>query len=254
MKICILLPVLNEVTNIVELITRIENALINQIYIICIIDDGSKDGTLNLLHKFVKEQRNIHLIQRVKVAYGSMRGGALYDGLVWSLQNDDYDIFVEMDGDLSHRPEELLKGINIIRQNNADVAIASKYLKGSQVTSRPWGRLIISRLCNMALQCLFSFKITDYSNGYRFYNRNSAELITKSPIRYYSPIYLTEVMTRWLLYSCRIQEFSTHYVGRNEGLSKLRIIDLIKAGVAVFHLAMLYYYFKFRLKITTESK
>src|SRR5262249_48317802 len=140
-------------------------------------------------------------------------------------------------GDLSHRPEEIAQGLALLEGGNADIVIASKYLPGSRVSDRPIGRKIVSQVCNFAVRLLISNRISDYSNGFRFYTRDAAELIAETRIVYANPIYLTEVMGIWLSHGMRVREFPSHYVGRSEGLSKLRFIDLIKASIAIFEVA-----------------
>jgi dolichol-phosphate mannosyltransferase len=150
-----------------------------------------------------------------------------------------------MDGDLSHRPEELPDGIRRIAAGAGDVAIASKYVPGGKVVNRPLGRRLVSRVCSAAVGTLISWRIRDYSNGYRFYNRAAAKLVTEHKIRYESPIYLSEVLTLWLRSGLRVIEFSSTYVGRQEGLSKLRMTDLVKAAVAIFEISSRYHIFGF---------
>jgi dolichol-phosphate mannosyltransferase len=157
--------------------------------------------------------------------------------MTWALAETDCRLMVEMDGDLSHRPEELPHGLAAIESEMADVAIASKYIPGSLVTNRPLGRRLVSQICNFAVRLLISYHVHDYSNGYRFYTREAAQRIAETHIVYGSPIYLTEVVAIWLSHGLRIVEFPTHYVGRNEGLSKLRIVDLVKASFAIFEVA-----------------
>jgi hypothetical protein len=88
----------------------------------------------------------------------------------------------------------------------------------------------------------------DRSNGYRFYTRAAAEAVAAHEIRYASPIYLTEVLALWLAGGFRIREFSTAYIGRNEGLSKLRFVDLFKASLAVFEVSLRYHVTGFKKK------
>lgn len=54
-------------------------------------------------------------------------------------------------------------------------------------------------------------------------------------------------MAIWISRGLRIREFPTHYVGQNEGLSKLRLIDLVKASIAIFEVA-------YRLHVTGFGK
>ena len=147
-----------------------------------------------------------------------------------------------MDGDLSHRPEELRDGIKLLTEAGCDIAIASKYVPGSAVINRPWGRLMVSKICSYAVRSLLSKKVRDYSNGYRFYTRDAAKLAARHAYRYGSPIYLSEILALWMHSGLRVGEFKTVYVGRNEGISKLRITDLMKAGVAIFEIAGRYHF------------
>ncbi len=74
--------------------------------------------------------------------------------MLWGLEHTRHGVFVEMDGDLSHRPEELPEGIRLITQGQCDVAIASKYVPGSDVVHRPWSRRMVSRVCSYAVRLL----------------------------------------------------------------------------------------------------
>jgi dolichol-phosphate mannosyltransferase len=235
--VCIVLPVLNEATNIVPLLERI-HAVLGSSYIVCLIDDGSRDDTV-MLAKGASARLGaaVHMIQRVKEHAGSQRGSALYAGTRWGFEQTRAAVFVEMDGDLSHRPEELSEGIELVASGSCQVAIASKYVPGAKVVDRPFRRRLISLVCNALVRRLIAPSIRDYSNGYRFYSRSAAELIVRTPIRYGSPIYLTEVLSIWLAHGLQVREFPTTYVGRGKGESKLRVVDLIKAVIAVFEIA-----------------
>jgi len=241
-SVFVLLPVLNEVENIGPLLDRIGGVLGGCSYTVGILDDGSTDGTVAcLLERIRQPGHHIHLMQRQKTWHGSQRGSALHNLLLWGLDHTDHEIFVEMDGDLSHRPEELLEGVSLVTSGRCDIAVASKYVRGCAVINRPLGRRVVSRVCSAAVGALISRRLRDYSNGYRFYTRAAAQIVADHEIRYGSPIYLTEVMSLWLAKGLRIAEFPTTYVGRNEGLSKLRMTDLFKAGVTIFEIATRYH-------------
>jgi dolichol-phosphate mannosyltransferase len=241
-RVCILLPVLNEAANVEALCARIATTLTNRTYTICFVDDGSSDGTVDLIQRLTRNAPDrIHLIRRRKMMRGSQRGSALMTALQWAVSRAGVSAIVEMDGDLSHRPEELPSGLHIVESGQADVAIASKYQPGSAVINRPAGRRAVSFTCNRAVRFLLDRHISDYSNGYRFYSRRAALAIAGSQIRYGSPIYLSEVMAIWLHDGFRIAEFESTYVGRNEGLSKLRPLDLVKAAIGICEIAWRYH-------------
>lgn len=248
-SVLIILPILNEVTNIEPLLARIHQELGSIHYTVCVIDDGSSDGTINILHDLQQTQRfPLHLIERRKTGYGSQRGSALRVGLEWGLAATQHQVFVEMDGDLSHRPEDLKVGLRLVEMEGYDVAIASKFVPGSQVIQRTTSRNLVSLICSFAVRIVIDSRIQDYSNGYRFYTRQAAALLTQYQIKHGSPIYLSEVLAIWLHHRLRIVEFPFTYVGRNEGLSKLRFTDLVKAAIAVFEIGWRYHFAGFRRK------
>ena len=237
-RILINVPILNEIENIERLITGVSDALRGYDYVLLIVDDGSTDGTLEYVERAVKTQGGqVALLNRQKTRGGCQRGAALLTGLKWALANGDFDIFVEMDGDLSHRPEELPRGIEAIARGEADIAIVSKYIAGSKVTGRSLGRTLISLICNFAVRSAIQWNILDFSNGYRFYSRAAGELVSRHSIRYGSPIYLSEAMAIWLKHRLNVVEIPGHYVGRNEGLSKVRVLDYVKASLAMIEIS-----------------
>jgi dolichol-phosphate mannosyltransferase len=243
-SIWIVVPTLNEVSNIRSLLERIHDSMKGLGYAVCVVDDGSSDGTLNVIRDFIRAEKaeNISIIQRAKTHFGSQRGVAVWTGLQYGFQHSDCQIFVEIDADLSHRPEELRVGVEAILNSGYNVAIASKYLVGSSVVNRPLGRRLLSRVANTTVRTLMSKSVRDYSNGYRFYDRECVGMICAHRLRYGSPIYLTEVLALLMAHRMRIYEFPSTYVGRGEGLSKLRIIDLMKAGIAVLDIAMRFHF------------
>jgi dolichol-phosphate mannosyltransferase len=236
------LPVLNEAENVLPLLDGIDRALAGKPHVVCVVDDGSSDGTVELLRqREIGTPDTLHVLYRTKTRRGSQRGGALLAALCWGLARTECAVFVEMDGDLSHRPEELPAALEFLQESGSDVVIASKYVSGSEVTNRPLGRRLVSRICSATVRLLLSRKVTDYSNGFRFYTRGAAELVVVTRIRFTSPIYLSEVVALWLRSGLKVREIKTLYVGRGEGLSKLRLIDLLKAALAVFEIAIRYH-------------
>lgn len=250
-RVFIALPVLNEIENIELLLDRIDASLRGVPYTVCVVDDGSRDGTREFLaERKLSAGDRLHVIERTKTQRGSQRGGALWVALEWGLAHTDADVFVEMDGDLSHRPEELPQALGELAESGVDIVIASKFVPGSEVTNRPLGRRLVSQICSVAVHLLLSRRIRDWSNGYRFYTRPAAQLLADTRIRFTSPIYLSEALAIWLKAGLEVREVPMLYVGRGEGLSKLRPVDLLKAALAVFEIALRYHVTGFELRST----
>jgi len=238
-SVWIVLPTLNEAVNIVPMLEALRRALAGASHTICVVDDESGDGTPERVEGFREAHPDIRIevMRRKKTRIGSQRGIAVWTGLRHGYLQSNADTFVEMDADLSHRPEELAIGLDMTSSGAFDVAIASKYIAGSRVVNRPWGRRALSFVANAIVRRLIAREVRDYSNGYRFYDRKSVEIVVTHRLKYGSPIYLTEILALLLARGMKVGEFASTYVGRGEGLSKLRIIDLVKAGIAVFDIA-----------------
>ncbi len=233
----VLLPILNEADCIEELLTRLDSVLAPHPFLIGILDDGSTDGTVDLVERWMSAHPGkVHLIRSRKTAPGCQRGAALNRLMRWGLENTPHSILLEMDGDLSHLPEEIPEGLRRI-ENGAEVVIASKYLSGSREVECHLMRRIVSGINTRAATWLLDRRITDYSNGFRFYTRRAAELLAAARIQNTGPVYLTEVLSFWLGQGLRIEEFASVYVGRKTGTSKVILSDVVRAGIAFLKIA-----------------
>jgi dolichol-phosphate mannosyltransferase len=240
-RVLVNIPILNEIEIIDKLLARVTAALRGYDFLVLIVDDGSTDGTLERVQAAVAANpAHVGLLHRRKTRIGCQRGAALLAGLKWGVEHGGFDVYVEMDGDLSHLPEDMPSGIDAVLSGAGDVVIASKYVPGSVTTGRSFGRTAVSVICNIAVRAVIDRRLRDFSNGFRFYSRVAAELIPQYEIRYGSPIYLSEAMAIWMTHGLRVVEIPGHYVGRAEGLSKVRLNDYIKAAIGVLEIGWRY--------------
>src|ERR1051325_6773492 len=115
-RVMVNIPILNEIEIIDKLLDRVTKALEAYDYLVLIVDDGSTDGTLERVQAaVVATHGRVGLLHRKKTRLGCQRGAALLAGLKWGVEHGvnhgGFDVYVEMDGDLSHVPEELPLGI-----------------------------------------------------------------------------------------------------------------------------------------------
>src|SRR5262249_10097925 len=151
---------------------------------VCVIDDGSTDGTLEWLASWTREHVNCHVLARRKTRPGCMRGAATRDGMRWLLEHTPHEIFVDLDADGAQPPEELPRALSHLAQDpECSVVIASKYVQGSIVVGRPLSRRVGSRVYNALLRACLGRSIRDYSNSFRVYRRGAAELVASTATR-----------------------------------------------------------------------
>ena len=242
----VLLPILNEADCIQELLDRIEGVLAGRDYLVGILDDGSTDGTLEIVETWMEAHPGRgHLIRGRKPGPGCYRGAALNRLMRWGLAHTRHDIFVEMDGDLSHLPEEMPPGLRLIEEGH-DVVIASKYLSGSREVHRHALRRFVSFVNTGAATWLLNPRISDYSNGFRFYRRSAAELLARHVPENRGPVYLGEVLAIWMREGMRVCEFPSTYIGRKTGHSKVIVRDVVRGGLALLRIAFRYHFTGFR--------
>ena len=126
MSIAIIIPAYNETENLKNLVTKINQNLNNcEIYI---IDDSKTNEGEKTLEQF----KNINYIFRGKKLG---RGSAVLLGIAKCIEKK-FDIYIEMDADFSHNPDELEEKIKKFIQSKADILIASRYLKNVKDTRK----------------------------------------------------------------------------------------------------------------------
>lgn len=236
--VCI--PVLNERTALGAKFDDIESTFADGCYTVCVVDDGSTDGTRELVEERARTNPRIVLLKRSKSGPGCRRGGASRAGLEWLLANTAHAFHADVDADSANRPEEVARGTEIAIAESADVVIASKYVPGAMVSGRPLVRRVGSRAYNVMLRGLMNRRIHDYSNSFRIYRRTAAELLPRFAPLYDTPVYLIEMMAIWLSHGLRIVEMPTTYRERRSGVSKVVPGDFLRGAAGAVRVGLAY--------------
>jgi dolichol-phosphate mannosyltransferase len=239
-------PVLNERAALGPLFDHIGRVLDGGRYTICVVDDGSTDGTIELVEERARQDPRIVLLKRKKTAPGCRRGAASRAGLEWLLSHTSHTLFSDVDADGANRPEELLQAAEVSARARADVVIASKYVPGAVVTGRPFARRAGSRAYNATLRALLSWQVHDYSNSFRIYRRSAAELLQQFTPLYDTPVYLIEMVAIWLSHGLRIVEIPTVYRERATGASKVIPGDFLRGAAGAIRVGFAYRAGRFR--------
>jgi dolichol-phosphate mannosyltransferase len=170
MNIGIIIPAYNESIEVYNLIKLINKNL--DIKHILIIDD-TKNSKIKEISSYFK---NLIYINRNKKMG---RGNAIIRG-VKILMKKNVDIIIEMDADFSHNPKEIRKNLELFKNKKIDLLISSRYLSKSKIINWPLKRKIFSRCANWLARILLNIQITDFTNGFRIYSKNTFKIITKN--------------------------------------------------------------------------
>ena len=163
MNIGIIIPAYNESIEVYNLIKLINKNL--DIKHILIIDD-TKNSKIKKISSYFK---NLIYINRNKKMG---RGNAIIRG-VKILMKKNVDIIIEMDADFSHNPKEIRKNLELFTSKKIDLLISSRYLSKSKIINWPLKRKIFSRCANWLARILLNIQITDFTNGFRIYSKNT---------------------------------------------------------------------------------
>lgn len=156
--ILIIIPVYNE-EKIIESV--IKNLNKNGFYNILIVDDGSKDKSVEIINN-LKIHTARHLINRGL-------GVALSTGIeIARILNPE--IVVTFDADGQHDASDIVKLIEPIQENQADVVIGSRML---DKTEMPLGRKIYNIIANLITFLVYGFSASDTQSGLRAFNRRA---------------------------------------------------------------------------------
>ena len=217
----IILPTYNENDNIKKIISIImELRSKTKVFIeILIIDDSSPDGTASTVKniQFMEPENDkiLHLILR-----DSKKGlaSAYCEGFKWDISND-YNYIIQMDADLSHNPNDIIKFLNKI--NNYDLIVGSRYKNGVNVVNWPLRRLFLSYFANVYARIFTGMKIKDLTSGFKCIRVNSLKKIDIDNIK--SEGYSFQIEVNFLFHNNKfnIYEMPIIFHDRTVGQSKM---------------------------------
>lgn len=168
-KFSIVIPAYNEADKIVPSLTQVISFMRNfsESFEIIVVDDGSKDSTVELVRNYMKEHKEIKLIENSHKG----KGPAVWTGMMAANGN-----FIYMaDADFSTPIEELKKFYNWVEEHDYDIAIASREGIGSNRVNEPFYRHFMGRVFNFYVQMLALPGIKDSQCGFKLFRKKAAK-------------------------------------------------------------------------------
>lgn len=224
-NVCVVLPTLNEAENLRILLPSLERALEGYDWEAVVVDDGSIDGTQDVVLNFARESGKAELIERgMRLGLGS----AIKVGMQVCIDRNA-GVIVIMDADLQHPPEAVPKLVEAVLRG-FDIAIASRYVKGGGISGWSIRRLLISKGATYLARLLLPWVrgIRDPVSG--FFAVNSARIRQILPYMSESAGYklILELMTliNVKFHDLRVVEIPYIFKSRVYGKSKLSITEL----------------------------
>jgi len=158
MKLSIVIPVLNEVESLQTLYNEIIENIPECDYEIIFVDDGSKDGSFEIMQKLAGEDQAVKVI-RFRKNFGKAAG------LQTGFENCEGDIVFTMDADLQDDPREIP---NFIAKIEAGYDLVTGW---KQDRKDPISKTIPSKFANSVMSKSFKLKLHDYNCGFKAFRR-----------------------------------------------------------------------------------
>lgn len=203
MKLSVVVPVYNEKNTIKEIINRVNNVNIEKEIII--VDDGSSDGTREVLKEIENTQDNIIIIFHDN---NKGKGAALRTGF----KATTGDVVVVQDADLEYNPQEYHKLLKPILDGRADVVFGSRFLGSEEHRVLLFWHYVGNKFLTLLSNMFTNLNLTDMETCYKMFKREIIERIEIEEDRFgFEP----EITTKVAKMGCRIYEVSISYSGRD---------------------------------------
>jgi len=225
LKKLVIIPTYNEKENITSIINAI--VALQQQFHILIVDDNSPDGTATIVKELQQQYTGILFLEERTGKQGL--GTAYIHGFRWALANG-YDFIFEMDADFSHSPNDLDKLYKACAEDNADVAIGSRYVKGGHIDNWPRNRILLSKAASLYTRLITWMPIKDSTAGFICYRKNVLASINFDVIKFVGYAFQIEMkFAAWKL-GFKIKEVPITFTDRKFGASKMTK-GIVKEGI-----------------------
>jgi glycosyltransferase involved in cell wall biosynthesis len=198
LKLSILVPIYNERATVLEIVRRVQAVPFEKEIIA--VDDGSTDGTRELLPEVEKEGVIVLYHER-----NQGKGAAIQT----ALQRATGDIIVIQDADLEYDPRDYAHLVQPIVEGRAKVVYGSRFL-GPRMAMFFW-HMIANKMLTLMTNILYDAILSDMETGYKAFR---ADVIKGIPLRAHRFDFEPEVTAKVLKRGNRIFEVPISYFGR----------------------------------------
>jgi dolichol-phosphate mannosyltransferase len=222
MRVLVVIPTYNEAENIVRVLERVRRALPDCSMLV--VDDGSPDGTADLVEKHAAEAGGISILRRTAK---SGLGSAYRAGFAWGLERG-FDACVEMDADFSHDPAALPALVAPLAGGH-ELVIGSRYVPEGRIPNWSWHRRLLSRGGNVYADLLLGLGVTDSTAGFRAYAASLLRRLDLSRVHAEGYGFQIEMTYRSKQAGASIVEVPIRFVDRVAGESKMSWTIVVEA-------------------------
>ena len=218
MKKLIFFATYNEAGNVISMIERITLAAPDAD--ILVVDDNSKDGTLDILAGLARPNLTV-IVRPGKLGLGTAHL------LAWKYAIfHAYDVLVTMDGDHSHDPADIPKLIDAL-DGSTDLVIGSRYAPGGKCDYTGY-RLRVSQAANKAARLLLGIKLSEFTTSFRALRVSRLNAIDFDTLVVGGYSFFLAVIVQAHRHGLKLAERPIHFHERNAGVSKIPPLEIFR--------------------------
>ncbi|MCA9577415.1 MAG: polyprenol monophosphomannose synthase [Polyangiales bacterium] len=213
-RVLIVTPTYNERENLARFLAGVFEVLPRAH--VLVVDDASPDGTGDLAEELAADDERVQVLHRP----GKLGLGTAYlDGFRWGLA-EGFDVFFEMDTDLSHDPRYLPDFLDALA-DGADLVIGSRNVPGGGVEGWGLGRHVLSKGGSLYSRTWLGLPVQDLTSGYKAFRRAVLEKLALESVSSNGYSFQIELTYRAALAGCTVREVPIIFVDRRAGHSKM---------------------------------
>jgi len=212
----VIIPTYNEKENIATIIDAV--MALSKAFHILVIDDGSPDGTADIVKTKQVQYGTQVFIEERKGKLGL--GTAYIKGFQWAIEKG-YDYILQMDADFSHNPKDLQRLYSACFHNEVDLSIGSRYVKHGKIKNWPLDRMLLSYLASVYVRFITWMPVKDTTAGFVCYRRKTLESLNLDNIKFIGYAFQIEMKYAAWKSGFNIVEVPITFTDRALGESKM---------------------------------